>query len=104
MKHLDHDPEDLATERFFADLKKPPAYSRSFLDDVYGVLDGVKLGLGQAVMSRHLLKDSKDISIVRTYKPKTVEVVLHYFKQPYYSRLHTETRESLMKHSPGHLK
>jgi DNA-binding transcriptional LysR family regulator len=46
--YMDHGPEDNATEEFFKHQPKAPAfYRRSFMGDVYGIIDGVEQGLGR---------------------------------------------------------
>ncbi len=87
--YIDHDPEDTATHLFFRAQKgKPPDYRRMYLDDVYGVLDGVRHGIGRAVMSRHLIRGEKGVRVLKDYAPRKVDVWLHYHAQPYYTRLH----------------
>ena len=86
--YLDHGPHDNATASFFNfQNKKPKFYRRTFMGDVYGIIDGVASGLGKAVMSEHLIKKRKDIKIVSGYKKYQREVVLHHFEQPYYPKV-----------------
>ncbi|MGE4133924.1 MAG: LysR family transcriptional regulator [Bdellovibrionales bacterium] len=93
---LDHGPHDNATESFFASQPKPPkTYRRSFMGDVYGILNGVELGLGRAVMSRHLIKGAKGVRRIRGHRAYHRDVVLCYFEQPYYSALHKTVVELL---------
>ncbi len=88
--YLDHGPHDNATESFFATQKnRPQNYRRSFMGDVYGILDGVEEGFGRAVMSKHLVEERKKLKIVSGFNPYKREVVLHYFKRPYYPKLHS---------------
>jgi hypothetical protein len=54
--YLDHYPQDNATEAFFAHQGVTFAKVRSYMGDVYAILDGVALGLGRAVMSKHMLE------------------------------------------------
>lgn len=86
---LDNDSNDLATEQFFAQQKskKPPTYRRSYFDDCYGIVDGVCEGLGKAVMSKHLIANNNKLVISKKYKSLDLEVWLHHFKQPFYSKL-----------------
>lgn len=101
---LDHDPDDTATHLFFeGQPKPPPRYQRAFLDDVYGVLDGVVHGLGRAVMSRHLVRKGIPVRIAKGYVPRRVPVVLHYAAQPYYTRLHEAVVQALVDGVPGYL-
>jgi DNA-binding transcriptional LysR family regulator len=87
---LDHDENDQTTTRFFQmqASKRTDSIHRIYLDDIYGIMDGVKQGLGRAVLPKHLIEHDPSIQIERGYKPLRVPIVLHYFKQPYYSKLH----------------
>jgi DNA-binding transcriptional LysR family regulator len=93
--YLDHGPEDNATSSFFAAQKNAPAYNRSYMGDVYGILDGVEEGLGRAVMSKHLIKNRKNLKVVKGFKSQLREVVLHYFKRPYYPKIYKEVVKTL---------
>ena len=99
--YLDHDTADSATHHFFrAQTGKYRPFRRSFMGEVYGILDGVRLGLGRAVMSRHLVEENSSIRILNQFKPRRTEVFLHYFEQPYYSKLHQAIRDALEQYSP----
>jgi DNA-binding transcriptional LysR family regulator len=94
--YLDHDPEDPTTSQFFkinGDSKKK--IRRNYLDEVYAIIDGVKLGMGRAVLPLHLVASHKDLRVVKGYKPLKIPVYLQYFRQPYYSRLHTVLIDTL---------
>lgn len=85
---LDHDFEDPTTDEFFRmNPTKKFRYQRSYLDEVYGILDGVRLGLGRAVVSRHLVEQVKGIRAVSGYKAMKIPVYLYYHQLPYYTRL-----------------
>lgn len=87
--YLDHDPSDPITTKFFAHQGQPLGeYRRAFLDEVYAIIDGVALGLGRAVVSRHLIRDDPRIEIVPGYRPMRVPVLLYYHRQPFYTELH----------------
>jgi len=96
--YLDHDPEDTTTLRF---LKRNGVRAthvrRSFFDDIYGVLDGAVHGFGRAVVSKHLLEGeyAKKLRIAPGMKPGRSPVVLHYFRQPAYTRAHDAVRSAL---------
>ena len=101
---LDHDVRDTATTLLFeAQGKKIPSLERCYLDDIYGVLDGVTEGLGKAVMPRHLIKPSMRLRIARGHRPRRVRVILHYYTQPFYSRLQEAVIEQLTKATPPYL-
>jgi len=86
---LDNNHSDQATEFFFKNEKsKPLNYKRSYFDDCYGIIEGVEMGLGRAVMSSHLVKNNKKIKISKDFKEQSVEVYLHYHAQPFYSKVH----------------
>lgn len=94
--YLDHGPEDNATEAFFRGQAKAPAYyRRAFMGDVYGIIDGVEAGLGRAVMSRHLISDNSKIKQLKNFGIAKKSVTLHYFEQPYYSRLAQSIHDEL---------
>lgn len=100
--YLDHGPEDNATGEFFRAQKNRSQsfYRRSFMGDVYGIIDGVEMGLGRAVMSRHLVSDNAQVSLVKGYSPYKRHVTLHYFEQPFYSRLMSRVIEELKSKAP----
>lgn len=101
--YLDHGPLDNATESFFNfQATKPKAYRRSFMGDVYGIINGVEEGLGKAVMSKHLLKKNKKIKIQKNHKKYVRDVTLNYFEQPFYSSLHKEIVSQMMRNSKAY--
>jgi DNA-binding transcriptional LysR family regulator len=84
--YLDHGPNDNATESFFkAQGKKEFKLRRTFMGDVYGILDGVKQGFGRAVMSKHLV--DKNFKIIKGYKKYKRDITLHYQKSLFYTEL-----------------
>ncbi len=93
---LDNDSEDLSTELFFK-TQSGLKYRRSYFDDCYGIIDGVALGLGRAVMSEHLIVKNTDIKIIKHHKTYKTDVVLHYYQQPFYSKLHQAVINDLIK-------
>ena len=96
--YLDHGPDDNATELFFREQPRAPVkIRRSFMGDVYGIIDGVERGLGRAVMSRHLAEGNPRLKMLKGYRSYHRTVTLHYFEQPYYSRLHQEVVRQLEK-------
>lgn len=102
--YLDHTFQDNATETFFREQAAfPKNFRRSFMGDVYAVIEGVELGLGRAVMSKHLLKGNSQVKVVKGFKPYSREVTLNYFEQAYYSRLHKEVVRQLTKNAPAYL-
>lgn len=95
---LDHDFADPTTDDFFAqNPTKSVKYQRCYLDEVYAIIDGVRLGLGRAVVSRHLIENNKGIREVTGYKNMKLPVYLYYHQMPYYTRLHQSVLETLRK-------
>jgi DNA-binding transcriptional LysR family regulator len=97
--YLDHDEDDSTTLRF---LKKKSAarIARRYLGDIYGIIDGVRLGLGKAVLPLHLTSGVSDLEILDPDRTLSVPVVLHHYEQPYYSKLHLAIVAALLKQAP----
>jgi DNA-binding transcriptional LysR family regulator len=76
--YLDHDPQDRTTHEFFR-LQGWPIQSipRSYCDDIYGILDAVRLGMGKAVAPMHLVSSMADIQITPGLKVMNTPVYLH---------------------------
>lgn len=97
---LDNNTKDLVTEVFFQSQKrKSPKYKRSYFDDCYGIIDGVRMGLGKAVMPEHLLRKESSIHIIDDYNPMELEVCLQYHSRPFYSKIHQMIVKELKKNS-----
>lgn len=103
--YLDHHEGDEITLRYLKlakkDAKRP---ARHYLDDVYGLLDGVRAGLGRAVLPLHLLHDIEGLRILAPELILKTPVVLNFYRQPYYSRLHQVVVETLKRDCPIILK
>ena len=63
--------------------------------EINAILDGVEEGLGRAVMAKHLISSKKNIRIVGGFKKVEKEIVLHYFKRPYYPKIYKEISKIL---------
>jgi hypothetical protein len=100
---LDNDAQDRSTELFFSEQQSKTKYSRSFFDDCYGIIDGVAAGFGRAVMPRHLVKNNSEIKVLTGFKAYRTEVVLHYYQQPFYTKLHLATVQALKNSSGAYL-
>ena len=88
---LDHDEADPTTKSYSAQNKIPlKASNMRYLDDVYGLIDGVKHGFGKAVLPLHLIENETGLEIMDPKKTLKVSVYLQFFVQPFYRRLHTE--------------
>ncbi len=76
---IDHEPEDRFSEHYLslAGLEIPTPFRRLFLNDIYGLLDGVRAGLGRAVVPLHLLDRGTGIRAVAGAPPLLVPVVLN---------------------------
>jgi DNA-binding transcriptional LysR family regulator len=95
---LDHDSEDTTTEEFWRIQKTAmPKFKRSYLDEIYSLLDGVELGLGKAVVPKHLVKDLKSVEIVSGFKKLKTPVCLSFYDQPIYTELHKKLSSFLEK-------
>lgn len=97
---FDHDPEDQTTRNFFraqAPQLRRKNLQRSYLDEIYALIDAVGLGLGRAVVPKHLILENRDVRIVKGYEPIMVPVYLAYFKQPYYGSLHQLVVKTLQR-------
>jgi DNA-binding transcriptional LysR family regulator len=94
---LDNYPADNATESFFSFQGKKYEGARSFMGDVYGILDGVALGLGKAVMSKHLIENDARFKIIKSSKRYIRPIVLSHFKQSYYPAIQKQAKELLIK-------
>lgn len=102
--YLDHDPDDQTTLDFFRlQGKKQILLSRSYLAEIYTILEGVRQGLGQAVAPLHIVKGRKGIEIAPGFKPLRVPVFLSYYEQSYYTRLQRLALEHLQKEVPRSL-
>lgn len=95
--YLDHDSLDEVTKKYLRKCGvKSNGIRRRYLDDVYGLIDGVRLGLGRAVLPIHLIANDKDLQIVNPKIFLQTEVYLNFFKQPYYSNLHQRVLKELV--------
>ncbi len=102
--YLDHDPDDPTTAQYFnQQAGEVPSFRRAFLDEVYALLDGVALGMGRAVISRHLVDGDPRVVIVEDFRPVRVPVLLHFFRQPFYTQLHEQVVATLCERVPERL-
>lgn len=90
--YLDHDEHDSTTQDFFRlQSRKIPALKRCYLGDIYGIIEGVGLGMGRAVVPVHLIEDAKGIEVVRGYTAMKVPVYLSYYAQAFFTELQKAT-------------
>ena len=102
--YLDHDADDTATVNFFKINGQPhKELRRNFLDEVYTIIDGVKLGWGRAVLPLHLVRGDKELRVIAGYDPLLIPIMVQYFRQPFYSHLHTLVVDKICKNSVNFL-
>jgi len=98
---LDHDAEDMTTEKFFrVNGGTFVDEQRSFMDDIYGILDGVAAGWGRAVVSAHLVDKVPGLERVEGYVPLMTPLFLVYRKSRHTSKVHRRVVETLREECP----
>lgn len=97
--YLDHGPHDNATDSFFKYQGINTPYERRFMGDVYSIIEAVKLGLGKAIMSKHLTTKQPGLKIKKFRRRYFREIYLSYYKQSYYSPLHKNICHEIIKES-----
>ncbi|MBC7385751.1 MAG: LysR family transcriptional regulator [Cryobacterium sp.] len=102
-RFLDHDEADETTIRYLKHAKFKGAVERHYLDDIPGVIAGVELGLGRAVLPLHMIRDSKSLRAIRPEVYLSSPVYLHYYERPYYSKLQQRVSRDLMSRSSEYL-
>ena len=100
--YFDHDANDQTTFQFFKkqNRKPPPAFKRSFLDDIYTIIDAVEQNWGRAIVPRHLIADNRRIRVVDKSPVMKTEVYLNYHTQLYYLPLHQALTRELSQNIP----
>ncbi len=83
--YFDHGAHDNATETYFNFQGEKFSKRRGFMGDVYGIIDGVSLGLGRAVMSKHMIDRDKRFKILKKKKRYFRDLVLCHYERDYYS-------------------
>jgi DNA-binding transcriptional LysR family regulator len=97
---LHQNQEDRTTERFFHCQNNGIAYRSSYLDDVYGILDGVVQGLGRAVVPRHLIKREMNLRELKPWRPMRRDVVLHHYPLPHETEVRRAALDALRQWAP----
>ncbi len=101
---LDHDDDDMTTLNYLKKFKLPTKdIKRIFLDDIHGILAGIRQGLGRAVLPLHLVKNDKSLCILNPKDTLEVPVYLYYYSQPYYSKLHQAVVNELVENFKNYL-
>ncbi len=72
---------------------------RRYLDDIYGLLDGVAASVGLAVLPLHLISGRRDLEILNPEIVLKILVLLYFYKRPFYSKLHTTFLDQLICNS-----
>ena len=69
---------------------------RLYMGDIYCVIEGVRQGMGRALLPLHLVKNDPLLKPDPGYPPYSRPVILHYRKQEEYSQLHNLVVEALI--------
>ncbi len=98
---LDHDVHDMTTFDFFSKQGKANlAIDRCFYDGIYRLLDGVRMGFGDAIASKHMINED-DISEVLPHEVDVKSsVYLLYIKNIYLAGLQKQVIEHWEKNVP----
>lgn len=87
--YLDHDENDMTTLSYFKKFKSLTKDIRRFyVDDISGIIEGTRKGLGRSILPAHIVKNDKYLRIVNPKDIMVVPIYLYYYKQPFYSKLH----------------
>lgn len=93
---LDHDENDEFTLQYLKKFEPQRKHiQRRYLDDVFGLIDGVAQGWGRALIPRHLIKSDNRIRVLQTQKSLRTPVYLQWIRQEFYSKLHEKIRENI---------
>jgi DNA-binding transcriptional LysR family regulator len=93
---IDHDYHDTTTAQFLSMQKSQQKKWKShYLDDIYLVIEGVKQGLGCAIVPEHLIKNDDKLVIVKGFKAMQTPIYLAYFNNAYPSKLHNQVLNTL---------
>lgn len=104
VRFLDHDVDDMTTYHFLSSQGLDELQiQRSFYDDIYGVLDGVRLGFGEAIVSKHMVQNDEQIEIVSYSNTVTSPVILYYQKSRYLTELQKQVISVLKENVPNYL-
>lgn len=100
--YLDHDEADETTRAYLRlSKRKPKVLERRYLSNIYGLLEGVRLGIGRAVIPRHLIRGDSDFEIVDDATVLEIPVYLYYYAQPFYPKLHAHIVDALRSGARG---
>lgn len=89
--YLDHDQHDPSTMKYLKLAEKNfSKVKRRYLDEVYGLVDGAKMGIGRAVLPRHIAESIKELEIINPERELKIPVILHYYQRSYYTQIQQE--------------
>lgn len=93
--YLDHDQADDVTMKYLKQAKmKTKSIKRQYLDDVHGLIQGVRSQLGRAVLPLHLISEN-EFQILQPSQVLEIPIYLYYYSQPYYAKLHDKVVDTL---------
>lgn len=98
--YLDHDENDQTTTQYFKQQGKELTGRKHYLDDIYGIITGVYSGLGRAVVPKHLLKGGDEFKILYPKNVLKIPVVLIFYEQTFYTKLHQAVLKTLVDQCP----
>jgi len=101
---LDHDADDSTTFDFFKIQKINRTFRRCYLDDIYGIIKGVENGIGQAIVSKHLVKNNQKVKRFRYSKKMETKIYFSYLKKVYYPKLHLKLIDKIIENFQSHLR
>ncbi len=97
-RFLNHDEEDSITFKYFSlQSERPKKIERSYLDEIYSVIDGVANGLGRSVVPKHLVENHPDIKMAANMKSLKMPVFLHYLEPAVWPKLHLAALDCIKK-------
>lgn len=96
-RFIDHDRDDPTTVDFFKMQGKEAPREFIFLDEIYSILDAVSLGLGEAIVSRHLLQNYPQLTVVRYPNKMISSIYLGWIPRGYMPKLHERVILELSK-------
>ncbi len=103
--YLSNDENDLITFKFYEKQgQKNKVFRRSYMDDIYGCIEGVALGMGKSVLPIHLVKDDARLKIHEGFENFKMPVYLHYYDLPIRSELEKQALTVFQNLIPSLLK
>lgn len=94
--YLDHDEKDETTMKYLK-LKSGSKIKRHYMDDIYGVIDGVKMGIADAIVPKHLIAEIKCLEIVESKQSLKIPVYLVHYDNPTPTKLSKTFVEKIVK-------